>query len=92
MYFRTQAAINLDALEYNINHIRKKLPSDVKLLAVIKADAYGHGAVEFAKFLEGRCDFFGVACIEEAVELKKQTSKRLSLFSVTQAPKTMMKL
>lgn len=75
MYFRTQAAINLDALEYNINHIRKKLPGNVKLLAVIKADAYGHGAVELAKFLEGRCDFFGVACIEEAVELKKADIK-----------------
>lgn len=71
MYFRTQAAINLDSLEYNINRVRKKLPSDVKLLAVIKADAYGHGAVQLAKFLESRCDFFGVACIEEAVELKK---------------------
>lgn len=75
MYFRTQAAIDLDALEYNINSAKNKLPDGVKLLVVIKADAYGHGAVEFAKFLENKCDFFGVACIEEAIELKKSDIK-----------------
>ena len=69
MYFRTQADIDLDALEYNFNNTRAKLPEGVKLLAVIKADAYGHGAGEIVSFLEGRCDFFGVACVEEAVEL-----------------------
>lgn len=71
MYHRTQAAIDLDALEYNYNSVRSKLPDGVKLLGVIKADAYGHGAVEVGRFLEHKCDFFGVACIEEAVELKK---------------------
>ena len=71
MYFRTQAKIDLDAVEYNYNNTRAKLPQDCKLLGVIKADAYGHGAVELARFLENKCDFFGVACIEEAVELKK---------------------
>lgn len=71
MYFRTQAKINLDAVEYNYNNTRAKLPQGCKLLGVIKADAYGHGAVELARFLENKCDFFGVACIEEAVELKK---------------------
>ena len=71
MYFRTQAKIDLDAVEYNYNSTRAKLPQGCKLLGVIKADAYGHGAVELARFLENKCDFFGVACIEEAVELKK---------------------
>ena len=75
MYFRTQAKIDLDAVEYNVNNTRAKLSPDCKLLCVIKADAYGHGAVEFAKFLQGKCDFFGVACIEEAVELKKADIK-----------------
>jgi len=69
MYLRTYAAINLDAVEYNYNRTREKLPDGVKLLGVIKADAYGHGAVELGRFLEGKCDFFGVACIEEAEEL-----------------------
>ena len=63
MYFRTQAKIDLDAVEYNYNNTRAKLPQDCKLLGVIKADAYGHGAVELARFLENKCDFFGVACI-----------------------------
>lgn len=71
MYFRTQAKIDLDAVEYNYNNTRAKLPQGCKLLGVIKADAYGHGAVELARFLENKCDFFGVACIEEAVKLKK---------------------
>ncbi len=69
MFFRTEAAIDLDAAEHNFNVTRAKLPQHVKLLCVIKADAYGHGAVELAKLFEGRADFYGVACIEEAIEL-----------------------
>lgn len=71
MCYRTQAEIDLDAIEYNYNSVRKKVGNDVKILGVIKADAYGHGAVEVGKLLDGKCDFFGVACIEEALELKK---------------------
>lgn len=71
MYFRTEAAIDLDAAEHNFNVTRAKLPENVKLLCVIKSDAYGHGAVPLAKLFEGRADFYGVACIEEAIELKK---------------------
>ena len=69
MYQRTYAKIDLDAIEYNIDSVLKKINGKAKLLAVIKADAYGHGAVEIGKLLEKRCDFFGVACVEEAVEL-----------------------
>ena len=70
MYFRTEARIDLDAIEYNFIQTRNKLPKDVKLLCVVKADAYGHGAVQISKLLESKCDFFGVACIEEALELR----------------------
>ena len=70
MAVRTQAKIDLDAVEYNYNSVRNKLPDGKKLLAVVKADAYGHGAAELAELLDGKCDFFGVACIEEALELK----------------------
>ena len=69
MNYRTYAAIDLDAVEFNYKNIREKIPANVKMLGVIKADAYGHGAVEIAKFLEDKYDFFGVACIEEANEL-----------------------
>lgn len=71
MYFRTQAKIDLDAIEYNYNNIRKKVPDGVKLLAVVKADAYGHGSLEITKFLDDKCDFFGIATVGEAVKLKK---------------------
>lgn len=75
MNHRTYLKIDLNKLEHNFNCVRNKLPSDVKILGVIKASAYGHGAVEIGKFLDDKCDFFGVACIEEAVELKKAEIK-----------------
>ncbi len=71
MFYRTEAAVDLDAVDYNFANTRNKIPQGVKLLCVIKADAYGHGAVALARHLENKCDFFGVACVEEAVELKK---------------------
>lgn len=67
---RTYIGIDLDALNYNVDNIKKKI-GGAKLLAVIKADAYGHGAVQIAREIENKCDFFGVACIEEAAELLK---------------------
>ena len=76
MMFRTEAAIDLNAVEYNYINTRNKLPKDVKILCVVKADAYGHGAVEISKILDDKADFFGVACIEEAVELKKAGIKK----------------
>lgn len=75
MNHRTYLKIDLNKLEHNFNCVRNKLPDDVKILGVIKANAYGHGAVEVGKFLDDKCDFFGVACIEEAVELKKAEIK-----------------
>lgn len=75
MNHRTYLKIDLNKLEHNYNCVRNKLPSNIKILGVIKANAYGHGAVEIGKFLDGKCDFFGVACIEEAVELKKAEIK-----------------
>lgn len=75
MNHRTYLKIDLNKLEHNFNCVRNKLPNDVKILGVIKANAYGHGAVEIGKFLDDKCDFFGVACIEEAVELKKAEIK-----------------
>lgn len=71
MYERTQAQINLNALEANIAAIRQKIGSDTKLLGVIKADAYGHGAAYIGRRYEQDFDFYGVACIEEAMELRR---------------------
>ena len=67
---RTAVVIDLDRIKHNIESIKAKI-GDANLLGVIKADAYGHGVIEIAKEIEQDCAFFGVAVIEEAVELRK---------------------
>lgn len=74
-YRRVFAAINLDAIENNIKAVSKKLTPKTKIMAVIKADAYGHGAVPVAKVLSPLVWGFGVAILEEAVELRKMGIK-----------------
>lgn len=70
-YYRVKAEINLDAIADNIIEIRKKIEPQTKLLAVVKADAYGHGAVEVSKVcLYNGADWLGVATCDEAVELR----------------------
>ena len=61
--------IDLDAVEYNLSLVRQK--TGVQVMAVVKADAYGMGAVPIARALEGKCGFFGVSSIAEALELRK---------------------
>lgn len=61
--------IDLDAIVHNYR-LAKSLAPGQQALAVIKADAYGHGAVTVAKKLQNEADAFAVACIEEAVELR----------------------
>jgi len=63
------AIIDLYALENN--YLLAKKISNSKVLAVVKADAYGHGAVQCAKYLADVADGFAVACIEEAIILRK---------------------
>ncbi|MDD6094907.1 MAG: alanine racemase [Clostridia bacterium] len=67
---RTWAEVDLDALMHNFSAARNHLPKETKLLAVIKSDAYGHGAVRIARLLEGKADYFAVAMTDEAVELR----------------------
>ncbi|MCM1158533.1 MAG: alanine racemase [Bacteroidales bacterium] len=69
-YYRVQADIDLDAIRKNIETMRSRIPEGKQLLAVIKANAYGHGAVAVAEALDDLADYFGVACIDEAVELR----------------------
>lgn len=68
-YANTYAKIRLDIIRDNYMAIRKKAGAPV--MAVIKADAYGHGAVAVAKYLEKDCDFFGVSAASEALQLRK---------------------
>ncbi len=64
-----RALIDLEALRHNYRLARRL--GGGKALAVVKADAYGHGAVACARALEPEADGFGVACIEEALELRQ---------------------
>ncbi len=68
----TVANINLDHLLFNYNQFRKHLPEHVKIAPVIKADAYGHGAVECARALRNAgVEMFCVAFADEAFQLRK---------------------
>ena len=61
--------IDLDAILNNYRNVCQK--AGVPVMAVIKADAYGHGAVQVAKLLAPECPFFGVSSVSEALELRQ---------------------
>jgi alanine racemase len=69
-YNRIFARINVDNVRYNILKMKSLVKPDMKVLSVIKADAYGHGSVELAKRIGDLSDYYGVATIDEAVELR----------------------
>ena len=70
MHFdNTYVNIDLNAISENFDAIRQK--SGKAVLAVVKANGYGHGAVPIARFLENKCDFFGVATMSEAIQLRQ---------------------
>ncbi len=70
---RTAATVNLKAIHDNLDAITNKIPKTVKRVAVIKANAYGHGAVEVARYFEKNnvTSYFAVATFEEALELRE---------------------
>lgn len=70
---RVCAVVDLDAAVENMEQMRKKLCPETKMLAVIKANGYGHGAVQIAKKLEGLkyVSGYAVATVEEALQLKR---------------------
>ena len=68
----TFCTVDLAALRWNFRQVRKKIGREVKVLSVVKANGYGHGAREVAKTLEHEgSDGFGVATLEEGVELRE---------------------
>ena len=70
-YYRTQANINLDAIYQNVENAKKLLKPNTRMMAVIKADGYGHGAVEIAGTIDALADAYGVAILEEGIELRR---------------------
>lgn len=69
-YRRIWVEVDLDALHHNLNEA-KRVSKGAKILAVVKADGYGHGAVEVAKAIQDEADYFGVALIDEALQLRR---------------------
>ena len=65
-----QARLDLDALRHNLAHARSLAPAS-RVMCVVKANAYGHGAVDVAAALDPLTDALAVACIEEALELRE---------------------
>lgn len=98
---RTWAEINLDAIEYNYKKIKEHIGEDVKFAGIVKADAYGHGAVKVGiKLQELGADYLAVSSIDEAMELRfngitmpvlilghtpREQVDRLICFNITQA-------
>ena len=69
---RTWAEIDLGNIEHNYRVIRENIPAGCKFLGVVKADAYGHGAVPVASCLEAAgADYLAVSCLDEALELRR---------------------
>lgn len=77
-YYRTYVIVDTDIIKENFLSLKRLVPEDIKTLAVIKADAYGHGAVQVARALDEEADFFAVATVDEALELRSEgVSKRI---------------
>ena len=80
-YFRTHTEIDLLAIRHNAEVIKRH--TGRQLIAVVKADAYGHGAVRVAEVLRSVADMFAVATVEEGIELREAGIRKpvLILFS-----------
>ena len=65
----TRVKIDLDVIARNFDAVKKK--AGVSVMAIVKADAYGHGAIQVARLLQDKCSFFGVSSMLEAMELRQ---------------------
>jgi len=75
----SRVVIDRKALQHNFNQV-KQLAPNAKVMAVIKADAYGHGIVRVAETLKD-ADAFGVACLEEAQQLRDSNIQNRIVYS-----------
>ena len=68
------AEVDIDAVKYNIKKLKNYIGKNVKFIAVVKGDAYGHGAVEIARqSISNGIDYFAVALVEEGIELRNSS-------------------
>jgi len=70
----TVARINLAAIKHNYLYAKSCVPG-AQAVAIVKANAYGHNAIKVASYLDSEVDLFGVACIEEAIEIRQSGVK-----------------
>ena len=68
---RTWAEVDLDAIRENFLAVRSRLPKHMKMLVTVKANAYGHGALAVANLLKDQVDYFALAAMDEAVQLRQ---------------------
>ena len=73
VHFNNYVKIDLDAIRANFAAVCQK--ANVPVMAVVKADAYGHGAVQVAQLLADSASFFGVSSLSEALELRQASSR-----------------
>ncbi|MGB2869939.1 MAG: alanine racemase [Bacteroidota bacterium] len=80
----TLAQIDLQAIAFNLGGVRKRVGAQVKIMGVVKANAYGHGLIDVARFIEKRhVDYLGVAFAEEGVRLREAgIRKPIHVFTV----------
>ena len=75
-FYRVHADVHLDRIYNNIKRTKEKIVPGTKIMAIIKADGYGHGAVPVAKILDPLVDAYGIAILEEGMELREAGIKK----------------
>ena len=69
---RSWLEIDLNRISHNIKEVQKLIPSTSKIMAIVKANGYGHGDVECSRMMEQQgIDFFGVSSVDEGVRLRE---------------------
>ncbi len=85
-FHRAYVTVDLDAIDHNLSQLKSCLKDGVKALAIVKADAYGHGSVTVSKHIEDNVDYFAVASLNEAVELRVNGIKKPVLILAYTSP------
>lgn len=70
-FTRTYSLIHMNAILHNIDTVKRKVGEDTKIMAIVKANAYGHGAIEVSKAIKDKVFGFAVATVNEALQLRE---------------------
>lgn len=87
----THIEIDADALEHNVLHVKALAPHQ-RIIAMVKANAYGCGIASVVPVLSSHVDAFGVACLEEAMAVKKLTDRPCILFQGVFNPEELIRV